>query len=524
MSHGFTARAGWALGGAVVAALLAGCGGGEAPSSAAVLSVPAYEQPAGAALQQAASQAQALLQTRAVALPARVVLGAFSEAKALAAAPTVGPRQIGAARSVGATASAAATQALLQWQPTSQGGLAAAVSFSADGAHGLRLGVQVGQLPADAVLRVYRQDRPAAVFETSGLAVLQTIARNLAAGDTGDAARTWWTPDAGGDEATLEIELPPGTPASSVQVAVPQVSHFFADLSLPTEDEFALQTKINQSDACNLDATCYDAYAAQRNAVARMLFTSAGQSYLCTGTLLNDRDSTGTPYFLSANHCISSQTVASTLQTQWFYRSPSCNSYSLSSGTVARSGGATLLYASESTDTSFLQLADTPPAGAVFAAWDANPQALGSAVAGLHHPLGDLLKISFGSISAQAACSSASSGVFSCTTSASGNFYRVNWTQGLTQGGSSGSGIFHGSALVGTLYGGSSVCSSTTAPDYYGRFDVAYAAALKNWLSPGTTTTPPAPPVAASPTTLAGWITQLQNLPPLNPNQPVRMP
>ena len=38
--------------------------------------------------------------------------------------------------------------------------------------------------------------------------------------------------------------------------------------------------------------------------------------------------------------------------------------------------------------------------------------------------------------------------------------------------------------MRGQLYGGSSSCSNTTAPDYYGRFDVAFNAALKKWLSP----------------------------------------
>lgn len=521
MVHGFKGRALWGWAGVAVSALAAGCGGGggaEAPTGhAAALSAPAYEQPAHA-MQSAAGWAA----RGAAVLPARVELGAISEAKAQAAAPVVGPRQIGLARDAGPTASVAGTQQLLRWQSSSQGGQIAAVSFSAEGAHGLRLGVQVGQLPPEAVLRVYRQDRPGAVFETSGQAVLQTIARNVQAGDQGDAARTWWTPDAGGDEATLEIELPPGTPAASVQVAVPQVSHFFVDLSLPAASDSVLQPKVGESSACELDASCYDDYAALRNAVARMIYTSGGKSYLCTGTLLNDQKSSGTPYFLTANHCISSQTVASTLQTFWFYRSPSCGSRTLSSGSASRTGGATLLYASASTDTSFLRLLDTPPAGAMFAGWDASAQALGATVAGLHHPQGDLLKISFGAVSSLYACTSVSSTAFSCTADPNGSFYRVGWTQGQTEGGSSGSGIFRGNALVGTLYGGNGLCASQ-GQSYYGRFDVAYAAALKNWLSTGTVVSPP--PTVTTPSTLGGWIDQLgRTLSPLNPNLPIRLP
>ncbi len=64
------------------------------------------------------------------------------------------------------------------------------------------------------------------------------------------------------------------------------------------------------------------------------------------------------------------------------------------------------------------------------------------------------------------------------------------WSQGLTEGGSSGSGLFlnNGHYLVGQLYGGSSLCGSSSGPDFYGRFDVAYNAALSQWLSPVTRT------------------------------------
>ncbi|GKS84873.1 trypsin-like peptidase domain-containing protein [Acidovorax sp. SUPP1855] len=475
-----------------VAAVLAACGGGsgtEAVQSAAapqaravVYSVESREQPASA-VQDVARVKDRVVRTAIT--PARIDLGPLDQSKE-AVASDFGPRQVGSPRSIAQTATASATLQQLQWTPTASGGQVAALSFSAEGAHGLRLGVLVRQLPGSAVLRVYSQARPSAVFEIAGQEVLQIIERNQTSGDTSDAGRTWWTPDTGGDEATLEIELPSGTPASAIDLSVPRLSHIYDNLSLPTAEELEQQTKINESDACNLDSTCYDDYAAQRNAVARMLFVRPdGKTYVCSGTLLNDRDGTGTPYFISANHCISTQTVASTLRTDWFYRSPSCNSRTLSSATTARTGGATLLYATDSSDTSFLRLNEAPPAGAVFAAWNANPQGLGGAIAGIHHPRGDLQKISFGNLASLTACTSISDTNFTCS-GTSGNFYRVTWSQGTTEGGSSGSGIFSGGALIGTLYGGSAVCTNKASSDYYGRFDVAYNASIKNWLSPAT--------------------------------------
>ncbi|MBP6560227.1 MAG: hypothetical protein KA212_08050, partial [Burkholderiaceae bacterium] len=49
-----------------------------------------------------------------------------------------------------------------------------------------------------------------------------------------------------------------------------------------------------------------------------------------------------------------------------------------------------------------------------------------------------------------------------------------------------------GRYLVGQLTGGTSSCTMGTGVDYYGRFDVAYAAALGQWLgaAPATGTCP----------------------------------
>ncbi|WP_311223084.1 MULTISPECIES: serine protease [unclassified Acidovorax] len=501
---------------ALAALLLAACGGGggEAGVSAAgtsgsasittaaqVLKVEPHEQPATAVQDVVRSKSAAQSSSSAEPVkPARVALGPLLREKNAPQDTSGGfaPLQIAAARPVGATATASDLQRQLQWRAAPGGGLIAAVSVDAEGAHGLRLGVLVTQLPGSAVLRVYSQFRPSAVQEISGQEVLQLIGRNQQAGDTTDAARTWWTPDTGGAEATLEIELPPGTPASALQVAIPQASHVFVDLSLPQEGQLdgSLATKaVNTSSSCELDAVCYSESAGLRNAVARMTYVRDGGGYLCTGTLLNDSGSTRTPYFITANHCISTQTVASTLQTDWFFRAPSCNSRTLASNTVKRNGGATLLYATTATDTSFLRLNDAPPAGAVFAGWDAGARTLNSSAIGVHHPDGDLLKISFGQIFASANCASTGGTGISCTQASalSGNFYAVRWTQGLTEGGSSGSGLFQGNYLVGTLYGGSSgaTCSASTQ-SVYGRFDQPFQAKLKEWLSPAGTPTAPA--------------------------------
>lgn len=475
----------WALVLTAAVAVLSGCGGSsDAPASMQVRSsVESRVQP------DSAVQDVARVKSRSAAAAPKasvVSLGALAVEKTEASA-SVGPRLIGAGRDVSATKSGSATQSLWQWKETPAGGAVAAISFRAEGAYGVRLGVLVKQLPGSATVRVYTQASPGKVFEISGHEILQLIERNQAAGDQSDAARTWWTPDTGEGEATLEVELPRSVATTALNISVPTLSHIFVNLAVPTEEELRAQQQstkdIGDSDSCNLDASCHSDGASERNAVARMVFVKDAKSYLCTGTLLNDGNSTGKPYFLSANHCISDQTVASTLRTDWFFRSSSCNSGALQSSSSRKVGGAQLLYASAETDVALLLLSDTPPAGAVFAGWDASTVGLGASIIGLHHPSGDLLKLSYGTVMGQSACATTSGTSFSCS-GTSGNYYRVNWSQGTTQGGSSGSALFRSGKVIGTLYGGSAVCTNKSSSDFYGRFDVAYNAALKNWLAP----------------------------------------
>jgi hypothetical protein len=282
----------------------------------------------------------------------------------------------------------------------------------------------------------------------------------------------------------MEIELPAGGNTELVQVSVPRISHVFNQF--PEKDAFV--PMVGQSAECNLDVSCDPAYDAESRSVARMSFVSSGNSYVCTGTLLNNKAADGIPYFLSAYHCISTQTVASTLTTDWFYRSSACNSGALSPAAKTLTGGAVLLYNAPATDTSFMRLNNAPPPGVIFAGWSAVQPVLGMAVLGVHHPAGDLQKYSIGSTLGFASCTNTSPS-FSCfaSTPETANHLDVRWATGTAQGGSSGSGLFitnNGRRyLIGQLHGGTSSCLNLAGSNLYGRFDIAYRAALSQWLS-----------------------------------------
>lgn len=416
----------------------------------------------------------------ALAAPAASVVQKM-EAAADAARPGV-PIQIAVKRDVAATATVQLTQALLDWQGTASGGQLAALAFDSPSALGVRLGVLVMQLPSGTKLRFYAQAGGTAT-EVSAAELAAQAERIRAGGGDDQAARTYWSPDFGGEQTVMEIEVPAGAQVSGVQLAVPRLSHFTHSAA---QMETLVEAKAG-SGSCNIDAMCQPDYLSQARSVARMRFTHEdGKGYYCTGTLLNDAQSSGTPYFLTANHCINTQAQASSLMTDWFYRSSACNSGTAGSGVQSLTRGATLLYATASTDTSFLSLNEAVPDGVVYAgSFFGGAAAAGSELVGLHHPEGDLEKISFGVLQGLGLCSSDTCGGSS---DSGATFLEVKWSQGTTEGGSSGSAVFYGIGgqryVTGQLYGGSASCSNPNGSDFYGRFDLPYKEKLKEWLNP----------------------------------------
>lgn len=392
------------------------------------------------------------------------------------------PRKIGFARRLSGAAATVFPRGT-DWHVLPDGAHVAAMTVSAPRAAALRLALEVDQLPDAAELRFYSADLTE-VHVVRATAVNALIRRNLAAGDSPSAASTYWSPVVEGASIGLEVYLPAGERPDLLRLAVPTVSHLVSTPRTVRQEGGSLQS----AGSCNLDVNCYSAWSPLQDAVARMVFTKSGSSYLCTGTLLNDQAGSGTPYFLTANHCISGQTVASTLTTWWFYRSTSCGSSFVNPGATTRSGGAVLLATSSATDGTLLQLLDTPPAGAMYSGWSTSVPLLFASNTGIHHPQGDLKKISFGYPTDYYSCTASGGSSFTCTsaTSQTGNYLGVQWTEGVTEGGSSGSGLFlnSGQYLTGTLYGGSGTCANLTRTGYYGRFDRFFALGnLGQWLS-----------------------------------------
>lgn len=427
-----------------------------------------------------------------------ITLPALGHAKSALAEPQKGlPLHIGVVREVGAQAGSEEIAGLLQWQLLESGGKAAALRFVSPDAVGTRLAVDVQSLPEGAVMRFYGSNE-GGVQEVTVEEAASWRSVNEGSGMEGETARLVWSQTFEGSAVTLEVELPADAAPDAVVIAVPKLSHQILTLKQAIEKDIS---NLGDSSSCHLNVTCeVDSLDDESRSVAKMTFSSGDGVYLCSGTLINDARSSGTPNFLTAHHCISTQEEAATLETQWFFRAWKCDTPDVvviggKGKTETLSGGAELRYTNSTYDTTLLKLNNKPPSGAVYAgSYYGDVLAKIDGLLGIHHPSGDLQKYSVGRIVGYGACGKG--GCIMEPIDAVGithnqlyaPMFSVGWLSGSTETGSSGSAMFVRDAesgiryLAGVLHSGSASCDNQTGFDFYGRFGLAYKAGLENFL------------------------------------------
>jgi hypothetical protein len=277
---------------------------------------------------------------------------------------------------------------------------------------------------------------------------------------------------------TIVVELlqrHPGLAQKSI-LRIGQVTHGYRDIFGYARRIY--EKGLGDSGSCNNNVICPegDPWRCEISAVAIIVVNGSGA---CTGTVLNNHAQDQRPLFLSANHC-------GTNVTNWVFRfnwdSPTCTP--TQNGPTNQSvSGATLLANSAGSDFALMELSSAIPAGynVYYSGWDATG-VLPNSQTGIHHPSGDVKKISFDDDPAQPA----SFGGAAC-------WNIENWEDGTTEPGSSGSGLWNQDHhLIGQLYGGSASCSSIT-DDYFGRLDVSWegggspSTRVKDYLDPNNT-------------------------------------
>lgn len=286
-----------------------------------------------------------------------------------------------------------------------------------------------------------------------------------------------------GDELLLQYEEPVNV-AFRGELQVSKVAHDFEGITASDHRPLGI------SGTCNVNINCEIAAGSEKlkDGVCRIIING---TELCTGALINNTLLDGTPYVLTAYHCLNDVTRQKTseqlAQASVFlfnYESPYCGSID---GDVSHSlSGSTLKASFDSLDFSLVKLNNTIPDiyRPFWVGWNKKNMAPTSSIC-IHHPLGDIKKIAIDNNAAITVKYSSSY--------VNNGFWKIlEWENGITERGSSGSPLFdQNKLLIGTLTGGSASCPpGNPINDYFEKFALAWdyrketSKQLKAWLDP----------------------------------------
>lgn len=235
--------------------------------------------------------------------------------------------------------------------------------------------------------------------------------------------------------------------------------------------------------SCMVNVKCppADTWQNQVSGVVRIFVRISTYTFLCSGSLVVTTNNSCQPYVLLADHCAYYNGYASTSNlNQWiFYFNYQASTCTGTSGSLSQSITGCSLKAHDTygqtgsgSDFYLVLLNNNVPNTyqPFYNGWNRGTQAATSG-AGIHHPEGVIKKFN----------------IFTTTLANFSTHWRVIWADmpgyghSVTAQGSSGSPLFDQNKLiVGTLTGGSSLCSAPTDPDYYGKFS-------RHWDQNGTT-------------------------------------
>lgn len=284
-----------------------------------------------------------------------------------------------------------------------------------------------------------------------------------------------------GEEILIQYEEPVN-PEFQGAFTLTKISHDFVGITATSP-----RRPLGESGSCNVNANCdvANAYDNVRDAVCRII--SIDQVF--SGTMINNTAKDGTPYLLTANHCINTEYKAQVSVFLFNYEAPFCSYYNSPTidGDVTNSlSGSTLVATFDSLDFTLVRLNKIPAGNfrVFLAGWNKSGTTPVS-TASIHHPMGDVKKVA---IDLDAPITK------TYTTYLKNGFWNiVAWDYGVTEGGSSGGPLFdQNQRLVGSLTGGGATCLSRRN-DYFAKFSLSWdyrseqTKQLKAWLDPAKT-------------------------------------
>lgn len=282
------------------------------------------------------------------------------------------------------------------------------------------------------------------------------------------------------DFVVIELYVPAGM-EDQQKLNIGTVVHGYRSILTHAE---AVQEEYNRgpfgnSGNCNINVNCPegDEWQVEKRSVA--LIVNGGFA-ICTGALVNNTAQDGTPYFLTANHCLG----GSVGNWVFYFNHESANCSGSNGPTNQSVSGSVLRANSGGSDMALLELDETPPAdyNVQYCGWDNSDNQSVINTVGIHHPSGDVKKICFDEDSP-----------YHQTVGGAAVWYIDEWEDGVTEGGSSGSPLFdQNHRIIGQLYGGFAACQGSVnngQADWYGRVGTAWdgpsaSSRLRDWLDP----------------------------------------
>lgn len=371
----------------------------------------------------------------------------------------------------------AVTADLAGWgamRETAHGGWVWSAAVRSEGAAGLRLRFREFRLPPDAELYL---------FNASGsVAGPYTGLGPLGKGE-------FWTNLVAGDTVSLQLRHP--GPLGGAKLARPlfvldAVGHVGSRFGAASA---AAKAFCDYNAGCIVNLSCVDdttAVDVARDAVAHMLFVDGEFLYACSGGLVNNTGGDGTPYFMTANHCLSTDDVAETLETFFKWTVGCGDECPFQWGTptdAANVLGATVVATNRVGDYSLLRLSgESAPEGTALLGWTSKPVAFADEQR-LHrvsHPAGAPQAYSEHSVDPDAS---------TCLLWRRGPWIYSRDVVGATEGGSSGSPVVDDEGrMVGQLSGSCGFlawlpCLSAWHATVDGAF-ASYFAEVSPWLAP----------------------------------------
>lgn len=256
-------------------------------------------------------------------------------------------------------------------------------------------------------------------------------------------------------------------------------------------DFHARHKNLNSSGDCNLDVDC--SIGSDFDTIKDELKKSVGivnlGSGVCSGSLINNTSNDGTPYFITANHCLGSSPSIWSFRFNWRSPNPVCASFTNSTnGPFNQTASGSVLRATNaSSDFALVEITANIPSSwdLVWSGWDRTTSVPNFTI-GIHHPNGDIMKV----------CRDDDSPI---SINNGGEFLWLieEWETGVTEPGSSGSPLYNPQGqIIGFLSFGAAACNGTVNNgqfDAYGRLNQAWNGGtnansrLRDWLDPTNT-------------------------------------